>query len=210
MNHRRIIRTHRYNAAMKHSYIHKSSAAYRHDGRHYLVGLNLRDTRQLFNSLDPAPFRERDLDSAAEDYIVDAVREIGHAYESRMVIHVPPEGMNNETEASLVSAIRHYFEYRAQHAADDLKQSLLRGGVGLLIGLTFLFACLWVRSIVDEVASRASREILSEGLLILGWVAMWRPIDTFLYDWWPIRHRQNLLRRILVMPIEMRAKTDRL
>jgi hypothetical protein len=190
---------------MKHPYVHKSSSAYRHDGAHYLIELNLRDTRQLFNSLDPAPFREKDLDAAAEEYIVDAVRELGHSYPSRLIIHVPREGLNDENEASIVNAIRHYFEYRVDHAADQLKQTLLRGGVSLLIGLVFLFACLWLRTFVDETASRTTREIFSEGLLILGWVAMWRPIDTFLYDWWPIHHRKKVLNRILTMPIEVKT-----
>ena len=74
----------------------RSSAAYRRDGDHYLIELNLRDVRQLFNSLDPAPFREKDLDSAAEEYIVGAVREQGVGHVSRLVIHVPPKGLSNE------------------------------------------------------------------------------------------------------------------
>jgi len=31
-----------------------------------------------------------------------------------------------------------------------------------------------------------------EGLTIIGWVAMWRPIEIFLYDWWPIDHRRRV------------------
>ena len=27
--------------------------------------------------------------------------------------------------------------------------------------------------------------IVDEGLLILGWVAMWKPLELLLYDWWP-------------------------
>jgi hypothetical protein len=48
--------------------------------------------------------------------------------------------------------------------------------------------------------------IIDEGLLIMGWVAMWRPIETFLYDWWPIRSRRTLLDEIAHMPIEVRPR----
>jgi hypothetical protein len=36
--------------------------------------------------------------------------------------------------------------------------------------------------------------VIREGFLIGGWVAMWRPLEVFLYDWWPNRQSQ-LLRR---------------
>lgn len=29
-------------------------------------------------------------------------------------------------------------------------------------------------------------QFLSEGAIILGWVARWRPIEIFLYEWWPL------------------------
>ena len=38
-------------------------------------------------------------------------------------------------------------------------------------------------------------ELLSESLMIGGWVAMWRPMEIFLYRWWPIvRHRRTYMR----------------
>ena len=46
--------------------------------------------------------------------------------------------------------------------------------------------------------------ILQEGLLILGWVAMWRPLQVLLYDWWPIRHRTRLYARLAEMRVELR------
>lgn len=39
------------------------------------VRLFVGELRQLFDSLDPAPFRERDLDPKAAEYIVDSARE---------------------------------------------------------------------------------------------------------------------------------------
>jgi len=44
--------------------------------------------------------------------------------------------------------------------------------------------------------------ILSEGLLILGWVAMWKPVEIFLYDWWPDLDRRRLFERIAHIQIE--------
>ncbi len=184
----------------------KSSSAYRHDGKHYLVELNLRDARQLFNSLDPAPFREKDLDPAAEEYIVGAVRELGLRHASRIVVHLPPDGFNEESGHSIASAIQHYFDYRARHATEELKQLLVRGAVSLIIALAFLFLCLWAGQYVIHLNLPAAQSIMGEGLLILGWVAMWRPIEIFLYDWWPLRRRIRVFRHIEAMPIDVKDR----
>src|SRR5215831_15083243 len=123
----------------------RSTSAYRHEGDHYLVELKLHETRQLFNSLDPAPFREKDLDSAAEEYIVGAVKELGLRHAMRLVVHLPSDGMNGESEESIESAIRHYFDYRAHQAGDELRQTLIRGALNFAIGLAFLAACFSLR-----------------------------------------------------------------
>ena len=57
----------------------RRASGYRLEGSSRLIEIELRDLRQLFNTLDPAPFHERDLDPEAESYIVDALREIGSA-----------------------------------------------------------------------------------------------------------------------------------
>jgi hypothetical protein len=43
--------------------------------------------------------------------------------------------------------------------------------------------------------------ILQEDLLILGRVAMWRPLQIFFYDWWPIRHQARIYDKLALMPV---------
>lgn len=45
--------------------------------------------------------------------------------------------------------------------------------------------------------------MLRESLLIGGWVAMWRPLEIFLYDWWPIRADARLFDRLAAMPVRI-------
>jgi hypothetical protein len=47
-------------------------------------------------------------------------------------------------------------------------------------------------------------EILRESLTIGGWVSMWRPLEVFLYDWWPIRNEARLSDRLAAMPVRIR------
>jgi hypothetical protein len=46
--------------------------------------------------------------------------------------------------------------------------------------------------------------VIEESLLIFGWVANWRPIEVFLYDWWPIVRRRNLYQRLSAAHVKLR------
>lgn len=173
--------------------------AYRCEGGTCLIEIRLRDLRQLFNTLDPAPFHEKDLDPAAEEYIVSAVREIG-PHPSQLVLHLPP-GTTDDEAYGAVTAIRNYFAGRTHHAREQLRLLFGRGVVSLLIGLAFLVTCLSLRQLfVASVGPLMT--VLSEGLLILGWVAMWKPVEIFLYDWWPEFDKGRVFDRIAHMTIE--------
>jgi hypothetical protein len=180
------------------------ASAYRREGDTLLIELKLRDTRQLFNSLDPAPFIEKDLDDDAENYIIDAVREVRTHRPKKLIVYLPPELVATEDAKSIPQAVHAYFAYRAEHAGLQLHHALREGVVSLAIGLAFLTLCLVLRE--SLMASSGMHSIIDEGLLIMGWVAMWRPIETFLYDWWPIRSRRTLLDEIAQMSIEVRAR----
>lgn len=180
------------------------ASAYRREGDTVLIELKLRDTRQLFNSFDPAPFIEKDLDDDAESYIIDAVREVRTHRSKKLIVYLPPEQVATEDAQSLPRAVHAYFAYRAEHAGLQLRHTLREGLLSLGIGLAFLAVCLVVRESVVSASGISS--VIGEGLLIMGWVAMWRPLQTFLYDWWPLRRRQTLLAEIARMPIDVRAR----
>jgi hypothetical protein len=78
-----------------------------------------------------------------------------------------------------------------------------RGRMALIIGIAFLAACLFARSLLLASSSTVAH-IVAEGLLIVGWVAMWGPLDIFLYGWWPIYGRCKLFDRLARLEVEMR------
>jgi hypothetical protein len=55
------------------------------------IEIRLGRPQQLFNSFDPSPFHERDLDEDAEAYIVDSVDEFPLQKRLRLIIHLPAE-----------------------------------------------------------------------------------------------------------------------
>lgn len=161
------------------------------------IEIRLEKLSQLFHSLDPYPFRERDLDRDAEEFIVDWARELPHNQPLSILVHLPKPEAESEHAAQVEGAVRRYFKYRAVVAAHDLKELFAVGRVYLLIGLTMLIACMAAAQLVSNLAGKTSwAPIVSEGFIILGWVANWRPAEIFLYDWWPMARRRRLMRRL--------------
>ena len=99
-------------------------------------------------------------------------------------------------------AIREHFIRQSGFASERLSQLIRTGLICLAIGLGFLSAALTLSAALAKWAGTApGAAVFREGLLICGWVAMWRPIQIFLYDWWPILGERRLYDRLARMPV---------
>jgi hypothetical protein len=78
-----------------------------------------------------------------------------------------------------------------------------RGRVSLGIGLLFLITCLLISRFVIGSNGGTWAGVARESLTIAGWVAMWRPMELYLYDWWPLRRRGRIYTKLSSMPVEV-------
>jgi hypothetical protein len=150
------------------------------------IEVNLREISQLFNSMDPSPFQEKDLDQDAEEFIVSWAREYPRDEPVTLLIHVsqPSEGTD---QALVKQAVQNYFAYRANMSRLEFKRLMRQGRTSMIIGVLFLTACLSISGLLGRVTTGFLKSVGHEGLFIMGWVAMWRPLEIFLYEWWPVR-----------------------
>jgi hypothetical protein len=176
-------------------------------GDEHTIELRVKDPRQLFNSLDPSPFREKDLDDDAEEYIVGWARELPRDAAFLIVVHLPEEEARKESALSLEEAFRNYFDYRAAVLSREIKELFRLGRRVLAVGLSVLSICLLAGHLVTTylIAGPLGR-FIQEGLLIFGWVANWRPAEIFLYDWVPLARRRDLYRRLAAARVEIRPQ----
>lgn len=175
----------------------------RHPATHQ-IELRLVTLSQLFNSMDPTPFHHRDLDRDAVEFLESWALEFPQGSHFRIIVHI--EKMPQDDPSSLVTeAMHNYFEYEATLAKRNVRLLLSEGRTSLLIGLGFLAICLIGADLLTLFTTNAFFRILKESLLIGGWVAMWRPLQIFLYDWWPVMRRHRIYRnlgcaRVQVLP----------
>lgn len=172
-----------------------------------VIKLRLSRIDQLFNSLDPSPFHERDLDTDAEEYVVAWARELPAGAALRIRIELPAEELRRAQARGVETALRNYFGYRADLIERDRRELFRLGRLYLAVGLIVLMLCLLASQLLrTSFAGNPFMRVVEESLLILGWVANWKPLETFLYDWWPIRRRLKLYRRLAAAPTELAAE----
>jgi hypothetical protein len=169
------------------------------------IELRVDEIAQLFHTLDPFPFRERDLDREAEEFIVGWARELPADQPIRIIVHFPESDTQNKAAQDLPEAFHRYFSYRASVLQRDLTELFRIGRRSLGIGVIVLIVCFAIAHAAGEsIIDGPLRRMIEESFLILGWVANWRPLEIFLYDWWPIARRRDLYQRLSKAIVEVK------
>ncbi|WP_259666078.1 hypothetical protein [Rhizobium lentis] len=145
----------------------------------YTIVLKVDCAARLFNSLDPTPFRERDLDPDAERFIVEWAQEAPRSARLEIVVQLPVQESAAESAAAICEAIRHNFGDRAAQSRRELRELLREGRRELIVGIPALaLSIVFSQLIINAMGSDTLGKVLSESLLIFGWVANWRPLES--------------------------------
>ena len=170
-----------------------------------IIRLRIKDVPQLFNSLDPDPFIERDLDDDAVAFIVSWAREVPKHVGLRMVFEITDPKPGHIPPSVIAGAVNNHFANMAQLARNEFRELMRRGRISLLIGLLVLTVSMVAAHVAGiALEGRSWGGLVSEGLMIGGWVAMWRPFEILLYDWWPLRRQRLDYERLRDMPVDVK------
>src|SRR5204863_4107907 len=100
-------------------------------GAHH-IELNLRDINQLFNTLDPSPFHEKDLDHDAEEFILSWATEFPLNEPIELTVHLAEFPAGTDPRELIEQAVHHYFGYRTRLNRLDFRQLMQQGRQSLL------------------------------------------------------------------------------
>lgn len=166
------------------------------------IELRVGDLHGLFDERDPSPLREKDLSRSAEEFIVSAARFLpGTVFELRVQLE---RGMGTADARAVGDALRAHFEREAEATRRKLRRGFQLGRRSLLIGLMFLALIVMAGEFVKGRAGDSTAlQLIGDSLTIGGWVALWRPLEFFLYDWWPIRQDIKLFEGLSKAPVEI-------
>lgn len=180
----------------------KLFSRYRFEQGQACIEIRVHNSRQLFDDRDPAPFREKDLDDDLVSYIVTSFEEVS-PHNSRLVIYIADSEESSVPRQSIVNAIHSFFEFEAWLTGRQLNQLFKQGQKSLLIGLSCLLLFISLSHWIGEHSNDFFSSMLEEGVAIMGWVAMWKPIDIILYSWWPIVGRRKNYQQLSTIDVEV-------
>lgn len=186
----------------------KQLTHFHHPRRHRdgaaIVNIHIRDLSQLFNSLDPSPFWDRDLDREAAQFIEEEFSEKLSA--ESWVLHVyAQEGGTSPTD--LQTALENYYGRMASSTRRALREHLWSSQRTLIAGAVVFLLSMGLRSMLGGLVGRLP-PILDEGLIILAWLALWRPAEMLLYGWVPLRRKQHLYERLAGIRVLVRSASQ--
>ncbi|MBI5773407.1 MAG: hypothetical protein HZA89_06655 [Verrucomicrobia bacterium] len=173
------------------------------------IELNLRDLSQLFNSMDPSPFHEKDLDHDAEEFILGWAQEY-HLHEPvALTVHLQQLPGEGDPKKIVEQAVHNYFTYRARMNKLEFSRLMKQARTSFIIGLGFLSSCLLgVEMLAVSQDAGTWTTLLKEGLTIIGWVSMWRPVEIYLYEWWPLKRLGHIYEKLGRMHVEVHLRQE--
>jgi len=174
-----------------------------HPAHSHSISLRIHDITQLFNSMDPSPFIEKDLDEEAEAFIVGWAQEFPANAPIKLRVHLEQWPTEGDPKELIRQAVHNHFAHLAELNRLEFKALMKQGRTSLLIGMACLAATLIASKMLLHGEAGTWASVLRESLTIAGWVAMWRPMQIYLYDWWPLRRRGRLYVKLSGMPVEV-------
>ena len=174
---------------------------YRIENGEPIVDVKLASIERIFDNRDPAPFRERDLDPALVEYLVSAGEDLVSSPRFRIVFWLEKAGEPDQIEP----AFRAHFDYELERIDRQRRRQRRIGQIALLFALVLIIALMSLAQLIGSIAHSSIGIGLKEGLVISCWVLMWKPVEVLVYDWIPWRRERKVLRKLLVMPIDVRT-----
>jgi hypothetical protein len=179
----------------------RETPRYRVEDGESIVDIKLASVERVFDNRDPAPFRERNLDPQLVEYLVGAAEDLVSHERFRIIFWLEQPCPPGEIEVPY----RAHFEYELERIDRVRRRQRRAGWIALALAIVSIVVLVSLSELVARLIAGSIGAGLKEGLVISGWVLMWRPIEVLVYDSIPWRRARHVLRRLVAMPIEVRA-----
>jgi hypothetical protein len=165
-----------------------------------LIEVAIGEPDELFERLDRKT--DRHLAERVERFIVHQAEE-KRVTKYTLVLRIAGGPLSAADEAALGKSIGRHFAHLAAEENARTRALMSAGRRDLAVGLLFLFVCGVLALFAVKVLPAAFGIFVEQGLLILGWVALWRPVDMFLYELRPLRHSRDLFLALSMMNVQI-------
>ena len=166
------------------------------DNGEVIVKVSAVKIEDLYNEFDKkSSFSKKDLDQELVEYIIESVNEIGK--ESFYIKFYIEEKVDKGLQEKVRNSIKHYFSYLQDLEKKKMREQIKNSFIFIVIGL-FFTAC----ALLTGDSENFFIKILSEGMLVAGWVSLWEALATLLIKWLPLTKKLKLYKRVFACNVE--------
>ena len=159
------------------------------------ITLHLDRASQLIRRWRASPFLKRRLRGDVEKFIIERATAVPRRCDVKLILHLPKPEEAKEHQIS--EGFHEHFAFRRDEVEKELRRARRFGLGSLVIALVFLsVVILLVQIIKGYVPPGHLATTLTEGLTILGWVALWRPGELLLYEWYPLKRDARVFTKL--------------
>jgi hypothetical protein len=167
------------------------------------VSLHVRSLAQLFNSFDPSPFWDRDLDRDAAQFIEEEFSDRPRDRAWHLNI-TTVEAVEPSHEADVQEAVKRYYQRSTESTRHAIREKLRISRISLAIGVSVFAACMVGHELLAGEVDGHLPRALDEGLIVLAWIALWLPIEQLVGDLIPLLRRRSFYSHIAKMHVHLR------
>jgi hypothetical protein len=140
------------------------------------------------------------LDADAAEELVERIAVLPRGTAVRLRVEVTA---HEAVPDQIPAIVRHHYATLRERAEYRLRRAVRAGRFSLFVGVVVLLVALALAETADRMVSGGLGVVLREGLTIVGWVAVWRPLDLLLFERWALRRDVALYRRLEEMEVEV-------
>lgn len=161
-----------------------------------IIKVSTNKFENLYDNFDmSSSFLKKDLSIQLVDYIIESVSEISN--EDFIIKFYFKENIEQKDVLQIKKSFDNYFNYLEELEKNKMKEQIRNSLLFMIIGVFFI-----TLSMITEANKELIHRVISEGLMIAGWVSMWEAMATILINWLPLRKKLKLFKRIVNSKIE--------
>ena len=158
------------------------------------ISMKLHSIDDLFDPFDPSPPQSRRLSDGAVSYLVASLKHSKEPNPVKIAL-LTSQQTSQATNGALCNAILEHFRRQADTASDEIRRIRRLGRIFIPIGFIIMAVCFFASELLTASHEQRLKSSIGEGILVLGWVALWAPFDHLLFGRIPMfRERDCYLR----------------
>ncbi len=158
----------------------------------FIISVAIEDYNDIFNELDSAPFRIRDLNRDLRMFLEECSSDIPIKHDIKIKFTVSREKQDSLKEEKIKSGLKTYFSNVRNSLRIEIKNSHQKSAFYVLAAFILLLASYSLRPLIlDNIVFST----LVEGISIGGWVFLWEAISTFAFKNREIREKYKHYKR---------------